>query len=374
MAEATDLLVVGGGPVGMATALAASRLGLSVRLLDASAGDAWRKDPRAIALSDGSRQLLARLGAWPIAGSTPIREVVVSQAGSVGRTRLTAAENRLQNLGEVVAYGALCEALAGAIERAGDAIARVGNARVDACRADHRLAMARVGDRDYPAGLLVHAEGAATPESLYVDYAQDALLARVQPASTHANCAWERFTPQGPVALLPQGEAFAVVFVVPRGGGSDLEFDDQAFLAALAARFDGQLAFTRCEPRQRVPLALRVRPRLVEGRQIWLGNAAQSLHPISGQGLNLGLRDAACLIELLARHADGDLAAAAAGYGARRCLDRSLTVAFTDLLARLFVADSRPIAAARGAALTAIGLCAPARRALAGQMIFGHRA
>ena len=368
-----DLLVIGGGPVGMSVALAAARLGLSVRILDAAATDAWRDDPRAIALADGSRQFLARLGAWPVAGSTAIREVDVSQAGTAGRVRLTAAENGLRDLGSVVAYGGLCTTLAAAIDQAGAAIDRVVGVRVDTSSADDDGAHARAGDREFHARLLIHAEGAATAESFYADYAQDALLTTATPASPHAHRAWERFTPQGPVALLPQGDEFAVVFVVPRGAGTDLEHDDDAFLAALAERFAGALTFTACAARQRVPLALRVRPCIAEGRQLWLGNAAQSLHPISGQGLNLGLRDAACLAESLGRHADADLPVASADYRRRRRLDRGLTIGFTDLLARVFANDIAPLAAARGAALTAIGLCAPARRALAGQMIFGHR-
>ena len=382
MAEATstgdsnrrDLLVIGGGPVGMTVALAAARLGLRVRILDAAAADAWRDDPRAIALSDGSRQFLSRLGAWPVAGSTAIREVDVSQAGSAGRTRLTAAENGLRDLGAVVSYGSLCTTLATAIDRAGTAIDRVAGVRVETSSADDNGVRAQVGESQFHARLLIHAEGAATAESFYADYAQDGLLTTATPASPHGYRAWERFTPQGPVALLPQGDAFAVVYVVPRGAASDIEHDDDAFLAALAERFDGALRFTACTARQRVPLALRVRPCIAEGRQLWLGNAAQSLHPISGQGLNLGLRDAACLAEALARHADADLPAAIADYRRRRRLDRGLTIAFTDLLARVFANDIGPLAAARGAALTAIGLCPPARRALAGQMIFGHRA
>lgn len=369
----SDLLIVGGGPVGMATALAAARLGLSVTLLDAARAGAWRGDPRAIALSEGSRQFLLRLGAWPIPGATAIHEVEVSQAGGEQRTRIAAADHRLDRLGEVIPYGALCDALSQAMTGFGPAIAVQGESRAEGFADEGPNPLAIVGKQKFAGRLLVHAEGAATAESLFVDYRQDALLAVVTPTLPHRHVAHERFTADGPVALLPQGRDFAVVYVVPRGASSDLEQDDPGFLAALSQRFAGRLAFAATGPRQRVPLALRVRPLIAEGRQLWLGNAAQSLHPISGQGLNLGLRDAACFAEALSRHGSDDLARAAGDYCRARTVDRLVTIGFTDLLARGFANDIAPIAQLRGAALSALTLFAPARRLLGGHMIFGHR-
>jgi 2-octaprenyl-6-methoxyphenol hydroxylase len=424
--EITDLLIIGGGPVGLACALAASRHGLSARVLEArgsapasaggvlppwqmvpgaaasadeskteppapgslGAGDPRTRppasadprtlppgsaDPRALALAEGTRQFLSRLGAWPAAQATMIREVCVSHAGSAASVRLTAHELGLPQLGAVLRYDDLCAALADAASAAGERIQRAeGAAATDfSVATDHCTASA--GGRRYAGRLLVHAEGAASDESLFADYAQDALLATVTPVRPHGNRAHERFAPQGPLALLPCGDAYAAVLIVPRGTAGDLDADDRAFLDELARRLAGEIALAGCGPRRRLPLALRARPGVDDGkRQLWVGNAAQSLHPISAQGLNLGLRDAACLGEALAEAEPTDAGRVLARYRARRQFDRLPAIAFTDLLARL-AAEGGPGGRALGAAIGALALLPPLRRAFAGQLIFGHR-
>lgn len=375
--ETIDVAIVGGGPVGLASALSIARLGLSVQLFDARAAGAWAGDPRAIALSEGSRAFLASLGAWPSAGTTPITGVHVSQLGGCGRTLIEARDHGLAALGHVVTYGTLCDALAAALRaHAGPSCRLHWQAPVHAAGSARAHCRIDAGGRRWHARLLIHAEGSGD-EGWQADYRQDALLCTVQPAAPHAQHAWERFTPQGPVALLPHGERFACVFVVPRAAGRDLETDDSAFLAALTARFAQRLDFVATGPRQRVPLALRVRPRTADARSVWLGNAAQSLHPISGQGLNLGLRDAAALADALAELLGGDPAADPAACSVRLALrrlpDRTLTIGFTDLLVRGFAGDFPPLRAVRGLALTLFDLLPPARAVLAAQMIFGQR-
>jgi 2-octaprenyl-6-methoxyphenol hydroxylase len=380
MRQSYDVLVSGAGPVGMAAALLAARAGYRVALADARADGAWQGDPRALALSEGSRHLLQRLDAWP-AGSpggrpaaTPITEVHVSQRGAFGRSLLTAREQGLPALGYVVPYAEVCRALRTALDRS--PVTLLWSSPVGTARDGSEILQVAVGDARLASRLLVHAEGAGDDGAALrvVDYRQDALLCEATPAVPHGGRAWERFTAAGPVALLPCGPGYAVVLVAEREAAAALAAaDDATFRAELEQRFGQHLRFTALGPRSRVPLALRVRPRLTAPRRVWIGNAAQALHPISGQGLNLGLRDAASLGEALARHAGGDPGAIASAPAWRRQFDRAGAIAFTDGLVRLFGLDLPPLAAARGLGLAALDLFPPLRRQLATRMIFGWR-
>jgi len=375
MADYVDVLVSGGGPVGMAAALLAARAGYRVALADARGDGAWRDDPRALALSEGSRHLLQRLGAWPAPGAaTAISEVHVSQRGHFGRSLLTARDQELPALGYVVRYADVCRGLRSALDRARlDLHWDTAVATPQEIAAGLRFALPR---GPLTAGLLVHAEGAGNDPhaTRVIDYGQDALLCEAIPDCPHGGRAWERFTADGPVALLPSGQGYAVVLVARRDATDALaQADDARFLAVLAERFAHRLQFTAVGPRSRVPLALRIRPRLSAPRRVWIGNAAQTLHPISGQGLNLGLRDAAALGEALARRGGGDPAAAIRGLALARQVDRAGAIGFTDGLVRLFGVHLPPLAAARGLGLAALDLCPPARRLLGARMIFGLR-
>lgn len=368
-----DVLIVGAGPVGMAAALLARRAGYTVALLDARDAGSWQNDPRALALSAGSRQLLGQLGAWPAAQATPITRVHVSQQGHFGRTALTAAEQDLPALGYVLPYAAVCSALHAALQRR--EIACHWCSPVETTQTGETQLAVRTGDRLLHARLLVHAEGASDgPAVQTIDYGQDAMLARVTPQVPHGGCAWERFTARGPVALLPQQNDFAMVLVATRDLAEKLLAGGPAAVRAeLDARFAGRIAAHDLGPVSRVPLALRMRPIAQAGRQVWIGNAAQALHPISGQGLNLGLRDAAALGEALVRQHGGDPGGAAAGLALSRLPDRLATVGFTHGLVNVFGRDWPLLPAARGLALTAIDLCPPLRAGFGRRMVFGLR-
>lgn len=379
MSNAFDVLVSGAGPVGMASALLAARAGYRVALADARADGAWQDDPRALALSEGSRHLLQRLDAWPAdhgggrPAVTPITEVHVSQRGSFGRSLLTARDQGLPALGYVVPYAAVCTALRNALARS--PVQLLWTSPVGTAGTGSAGLQVPAGETQVATRLLVHAEGAGdSPAVRSLDYGQDALLCEASPATPHGGRAWERFTADGPVALLPCGPRYAVVLVAAREAAAALQAaDDATFRAELAGRFGGRLQFTALGPRSRVPLVLRVRPRLTAPRRIWIGNAAQALHPISGQGLNLGLRDAAALGEALARRAGDDPGQAANGPAWRRQFDRAGAIAFTDGLVRLFGVDLPPLGIARGLGLAALDLFPPLRRQLAARMIFGWR-
>lgn len=388
----TDIVVIGAGPVGMAFALALADTPWRIVLLDRQPSGAWAGDPRALALSHGTRQLLGRLGAWPAQADTPIHTIHVSQQGGFGRTLIDTADLALPALGHVMRYRDLAAALAAAIAQrqpkpqwlhgcetlavevsAGPAgPAGPGGARVTARRGAETLRIA--------AHLVVHAEGApaAGAEAHVFDYRQHAVLAEVRPQPGHGHRAWERFTPDGPLALLPLGEDYSVVFTVPAERSAALcALDDAAFLAALRARFGRRLDFSACGPRSAWPLALRLRRTRVAPREVWIGNAAQTLHPVSGQGFNLGLRDAWELAGCLAAQPPGSdpgEAAPLAAWARARNADRLGSAAFTDGIVRLFSNDLAPLRVARGLGLLALDLAPPLRHFVARRMIWGARA
>lgn len=371
-----DVLILGAGPVGLTLArmLAGSRL--KVALVDRRGLSAQAADPRALALSHGSRQLLEPLGAWPGGKATIIESIHISQRNGFGRSLMQAGDYGLPALGYVTRYGDLTAALTASLP----ATTPVENCDIVSLQAqpDGVVVELRTTDGDSlcNARLVVHAEGTPSDcaEVSTRDYRQQALIAEVRCAEGHRRRAWERFTPDGPLALLPLEQGYALVFTVPPEKAARLlTLDDHNFLAALQDQFGQRLHFTDCGPRSAFPLALRWRRWITAPRQVWIGNAAQSLHPVSGQGFNLGLRDAWQLAEcLLANACDPGLAIA--GYAARRRLDRIGGTAFTDGIVRIFSNDFVPLKLARGFGLAALDLFPPARHFVAKRMLWGARA
>jgi 2-octaprenyl-6-methoxyphenol hydroxylase len=376
-----DMLVVGGGPVGATLTLALRGTGLAVGLLEARAPHA-AADRRPIALSYGSRLILERLGVWErLAPATPILRIHVSQRGGFGRVELNAREAGLPALGYVLDYGQLAVAFARTFEAGGGA--QPIRATVSALEAGTAAAVVRFavgGDTgDASARLLAVADGGALPVAPVRtrDYGQAAVTARVTCGAPHQNVAYERFTAKGPLAILPDGEAVALVWTTtPEHAQQLCALTETGFLAQLQESFGNRLGiFKGAGSRAWYPLALKVAARIAEPRTVVLGNAAQTLHPVTGQGLNLGLRDA---WELAAMLRDCDRAEIGGpgqilAYTARRRLDRGGGILFTDMLVRLFSNEFTPLRLARGLGLAVLGAVPPARDVVVRRMTFGAR-
>jgi len=373
----TDILIVGAGPVGMTLALALAGGAQRVLLVDRRPRGAWAGDPRALALSHGSQQLLERLKAWNARAATAIRQIHVSQRGGFGRTLINADECDAPALGYVMRYRDLADELDARLS-AEQIMAPCTVDRVETDGDEVVVTVTHQGlSRRIAARLVVHAEGTPDKEAgvKVHDYRQHAVVAEVSTTTGHQQRAWERFTPDGPLALLPLDDGYSIVFTVPpKKAERLLTLDDAAFVATLREQFGRRLEFTACRARASFPLALRVRSPLVSQRQVWIGNAAQSLHPVSGQGFNLGLRDAWELAEILHSHSDPGDPVALAAYARGRGIDRRGSMAFTDGIVRLFSNDIPPLRLARGLGLLALDMAPPLRHFVARRMIWGARA
>ena len=373
-----DLAICGAGPVGMALAALLVQRGsraAGIALLDAKSIEQARRDPRTIALSHGSRQILEEAGAWPVE-ATPIHQIHVSRRGQFGRSLMDRSEHGVEALGYVARYGAVVSALADVCERLGVASlrpAQVTGSAEDADGVSVQIDQAGAAST-LRASLLVQAEGGLfgqQPErAVSRDYGQSAIIAHVRTSAPIAHRAYERFTDEGPLALLPQDDGYALVWCVPPTRAEQLlALDDAAFLARLGAAFGSRLGrFSHTTARLAYPLGLNAQANGT-ARTVAIGNAAQTLHPVAGQGLNLGLRDAAVLARVLAQDSSP---AGLERYASLRQADRGLTVRVTDTMARIFT-GSAPTQGLLGLSLGLLDVFSPARKSLATLMMYGRR-
>jgi 2-octaprenyl-6-methoxyphenol hydroxylase len=397
------IAVIGAGPVGLALSLLAARRlpGADVTLFDARASDKdVSDDARTLALSLGSIQLLERLDAWDAARAEPIREVWVSQAAPVlavpsllgpAEVRLRAAELGVPMLGAVLGYGALVAPMQRAWEAAVTAEPKRLASRFGApVQALKDLGSAGV---EVDAGvaetfdLAVIAEGGVFGErqaalaDLSRDYRQDAWVGSVTFEAGTPGLAVERFTRHGPAALLPLGgNRAALVWCVPRDDDPVRDLDDAQRVAVLNSVFDPSIVgrIVGVSALKSFPLGLTAQRSLVRARQVRIGNAAQTLHPVAGQGLNLGLRDAYALAAALRDASDRsrvapDLDAALVRVAWQRAPDRWTMIAGTDFLARSFTWNAPGLDTLRGVGLAALNRLPFVKTALARQMMFGRR-
>ena len=356
-----QVAIVGGGPAGMALALALAQQGIRSEVFEARRRDLVRNDARILALSDGSRQILDWMGVWSTLEATAIETIHVSHRGGFGRTRLKAADHGVPALGWVLPAGRLIAALDAAIR-----------ARGIAYREETRIA----GDDTAHFALTAFAEGAVDAAAGETrDYGQHAVLCEVGISAPHGNVAYERFTDEGPLALLPLGRGYAVVLTCADHRVDEVKaLADDAFLDVLQRRFGDRHRFVSATPRIAYALGLRYRRQPAGERRVWLGNAAQTLHPVAGQGFNLALRDIWELTRCLAPADDPGAADVLAAYAAGRRADRRGAIAFTDLLIDGFGSDFPPLRHARGIGLLALDLMPSLRAFVAKRMIYGARA
>ena len=409
--EEFDIVILGAGPVGTTLALLLAGSQHRVLLVEQRTLAAGLNDPRALALSEGARQLLAPYGAWPAARSTgdgrctAIETIHISQAGGFGRTLIDRNDYRVPALGYVVRYGALISELHQALQRA---ITRYGDRLVCLEQTSAQVVDTPLADAPAPATdagfwrtvelrcaqnndhapqtvrtrLIVHAEGTPPDDSPGVivrGYGQRAIIFEAGLARSHNQRAWERFTPQGPLALLPvdgaHGQRVSVVYTVPEADADALLALNDAEILQRIQQAIGPLAqFTDIGPRASFPLKLRLRQPTVHARELWIGNAAQTLHPVSGQGFNLGLRDAAVLTQALRQTLDPGSAPVLERYARQRQLDRWGAAGFTDGIVRAFSTPFPALNAVRGLALSALDVITPLRHFVARRMIWGARA
>jgi 2-octaprenyl-6-methoxyphenol hydroxylase len=373
-----DIAICGAGPVGLVLAGLLVQRGMAaerIALVDAKTAVQSAADPRSIALSYGSRQILQQVGAWPVPAQA-ISQIHVSRRGHFGRTLLDRADYDLPALGYVTRYGALVAALTAATTQAGIAVRRPLQVSTTQEQAGHVTLQFDDGS-SCTSAVLIQAEGGVFAQqparTLHRDYQQSAIVTHVTTSAPLMQRAFERFTSEGPLALLPQDDGYAVVWCAQTATAARLmALDDAAFLVELAALFGGRVGrFLDCKPRFVYPLGLNahVAP---TARTIAIGNAAQTLHPVAGQGLNLGLRDAMVLARLLASDVSP---AALTAFHAQRSRDRGMTIRVTDAMARVFASapEGTLTQGLLGLSLGLMDAVAPARKVLAQQMMYGQR-
>jgi len=386
-----DVVIVGAGPVGSTLALSLAAGDVDVTVLDARPAGHTARSDRSLALSHGARLILERVGVWDALSAvpgamTPITRIDISQAGGFGQTQLAADEHGLPALGYVVSYRALQAALDAALGRS--RVTMRHGVAVTAVRGGSGQAAIEVADDGAEAivapifaRLAAVADGTGDAVAFIArhrhDYRQVALVAKLWRAAPHDGTAFERFTPDGPMALLPEHDGYGLVWTAaPDRAEELLALDDSEFLARLARHFGARSGrFTRVADRRTFPLVMEYAREPARARCVALGNAAQTLHPVAGQGFNLGLRDAWELARVVLetpREQIGD-DAMLRRYSRGRRADRMAGIAFTHGLVRVFGNDLPLVRWPRGLALTLLDAVPAAKRAFTRAMLFGVR-
>jgi len=383
-AENFDIVIQGGGPVGLACAAWCLQKfpEANIALLDRNPvndAELATADSRGVALSHGSKLLLDTINAWPNE-CADIHRVHVSQAGRFGRALMTREELGQKALGHIIRYRDIHLTLRKALKAI----------QANSPHFVWKHLDTNTDLENMQAKCVVHAEGGLFKTQDWVesgrDYEQSALVGLVEVENALPFQAWERFTSEGPLAVLPSHYGPNILNLIwcgtPSSSQARLALSDADFLKNLQAEFGSRIGqFLKIQDRRLYELGLNYRKEITQANEVWIGNAAQTLHPVAGQGLNLGLRDAYLLAEklsmLFSKPEDQKTAPAIETvlqeYAQSRKLDRSATIGLTDFMARIFTSNLLPIVIGRGLALTALQWLPPIKKALARQMMFGRR-
>jgi 2-octaprenyl-3-methyl-6-methoxy-1,4-benzoquinol hydroxylase/2-octaprenylphenol hydroxylase len=379
-----DVAVVGGGMAGAATALALARAGFNTALLEARAPAAWdaqaEVDLRVVGLAPSSVALLDDLDVWTSiheARAAPYVHMHVWDAESGATIDFDAASEGRDLLGHIVENSLVQWTLWQALQSAGVRVMCPAEVTAFEVRED-RIQLELAGGDTLSAALLVAADGAASPLRRLAgigtrgrDYAQRAVVAHVTTERPHQATAWQRFLPGGPLALLPLADGrSSIVWSLPEAEARRvLALDEPAFLDELGVASDFRLGrIIASTPRAGFPLKLQLAERYQAERLVLLGDAAHTVHPLAGQGVNLGLRDVAELRDVLvdARAAGRDIGAVHVlrRYARRRRSADTLDALGFDALARVYAWQSPALVAARGLGVRVLDRLAPLKRRL----------
>jgi 2-octaprenyl-6-methoxyphenol hydroxylase len=382
-----DVAIVGGGMVGASLALALRGLGVRVLLIESVAPTSSAQpsfDDRTTALGNGSRRIFASLGVWPDIQpqAAAIRTIHVSDAGRFGFARLRAEEQGIDAFGYVVANRVIGRVLwEKLLAEPGSPVLRVP-AQADGIEIGEQGARLRVVSaaghcEEVQARLVVAADGAQSSVRIAAqidagveDYDQIAIVSNAATDQPHEGTAYERFTPAGPLAVLPLYDgSYGVIWSCrPAEAAKVLSLDDDSYLRELQTRFGWRAGrFVRVGRRASYPLKLTRATTTFATRTVLIGNAAQALHPVAGQGFNLGLRDAAMLAEVIANATEADVGAPTVlkRFAEWRAVDRGGVIRFTDGLVKLFGSELPGMGVLRNLGLLMFDAMPPAKSALA---------
>lgn len=380
------IVIVGGGPVGATLALLLAKQDVAVTILEARKQGAAYAESRALALSYGSRRILEKLGLWHKLAphATAINSIHVSQKGSLGRTQLHARDYKQEALGYVLSYGALSAALDEALSNLAT-VNFIFEASADAIT--HTATHASVTFTHHGAlqslesALVVLADGGRSLDEIAgltretKDYGHDALITKVHAELPHNNIAYERFTANGPIALLPNDEEYSLVWTGKKELIAPLlTLNDAEFLAQFHQQFGDRVGqFLSVEKRMSFPLKMSQLQMTDTPHLVVIGNAAQTMHPVAGQGFNVGLRDAESLAQHIAASTDAASGSASMleAYRASRKADTKGGLLFTDFLVNIFSNDILGVSGLRSVGLGMLDVMKPVKQHLVSKMSFG---
>ena len=379
-----DLIIVGGGLIGMSLAVALANTPLQILLLEqhqVAPVNANNLDLRTTGLTRSSERVFASAGIWPSlqAHASAIKRLEISELGAFGCARIDGERHGISPIGYMLPNHELIAALS-------EKVSQCKNISVQSPAVLHALQQHGDGlvlevDQDgqvykYATALLVGADGANSKvrDLLHIDakrkdYGQSAIITNVLPQLPHNNTAYERFTEVGPLAVLPiQNNHCALIWTHATEFAQEyIDMNDREFLQRLQSEFGFRLGkFLEVGKRVAYPLSLISSDSLCTSNALLLGNAAQSVHPVAAQGLNLGLRDVQTLVELLKKHKfdSAGYAQMLADYEQLRTADRNHVIRLTDGLTRAFAAQSQPLKSLRSCGIRAVGVLPSVQRAL----------